>query len=231
LRPGIVRGRPALLPAAPDLPVVQGNLIGIGLNYRGPYSPEAGCRPEPLVFGKFATSLTGHGCSVAVPQGPAHDVVCEGELAIVIGSRLHKAQNRLQAVSAVAGLTVANDLSDRALQASDIQSTRGKSSDGFCPLGPELVSLNEFPTGHSDLSLVTTINGRTVQKSRTSQMVFDVEDLVLFCSHFMTLYPGDVILTGTPAEQPDSALAVNPGDVVEVAVEGIGTLRTHITAR
>ena len=228
---GAIRGRPALLPAGLGLPAVNGNLIGIGLNYHGTYSPDAERRTEPLVFGKFATSLTGHGYPVAVPEGPDHQVVCEGELAIVIGSRLHRAQNRTQAAAAIAGLTIANDLSDRAVQRADGQSTRGKSLDGFCPLGPELVSLDEFPTGHDDLVLVTTVNGRIVQESRTSRMVFDIEDLVLFCSSFMTLYPGDVILTGTPAEQPDSALAIRPGDIVDVTIEGIGTLRTPITAQ
>jgi 2-keto-4-pentenoate hydratase/2-oxohepta-3-ene-1,7-dioic acid hydratase in catechol pathway len=226
----------ALLPGV-HLP---GQLIGIGENYWPdpvagiglPLPP--GTAPDrrapgriPLVFGKFPGSLASNGQPIVL--GPARDgrVVCEGELAVVVGGVLKDAHSAEEALAAVAGVTVANDVSARDLQAADVQSTRGKSLDTFCPLGPELVTLDEIPDLQA-LRLVTTINGSVVQESCTSRMVFSVAELLVFCSRFMTLYPGDVMLTGTPWAADESALELHPGDTVAVEIDGVGRLRNPV---
>jgi 2-keto-4-pentenoate hydratase/2-oxohepta-3-ene-1,7-dioic acid hydratase in catechol pathway len=230
----------ALLPGV-RLP---GQLIGIGENYwPGPVAgiglppspgPAGGTAPDrrapgriPLVFGKFSGSLAGNGQPIVL--GPARDgsVVCEGELAVVVGGVLKDAHSAEAALAAVAGVTVANDVSARDLQAADVQSTRGKSLDTFCPLGPELVTLDEIPDLQA-LRLVTTINGSVIQESCTSSMVFSVAELLVFCSRFMTLYPGDVILTGTPWVADESVLQLRPGDTVAVEIDGVGMLSNSV---
>jgi 5-carboxymethyl-2-hydroxymuconate isomerase len=154
-------------------------------------------------------------------------VVCEGELAVVIGSRLRNAASAEEALRAVAGVTVANDVSARDLQAADVQSTRGKSLDTFCPLGPDLVTLDEIPDLQS-LGIRTAVNGETVQDSSTADMVFSVAELLMFCSRFMSLYPGDVILTGTPWTADESVLELRPGDNVSVEIAGVGKLSNPV---
>lgn len=184
----------------------------------------------PLVFGKFPGSLAGDGQPVLLDPALAGRVVCEGELAVVVGRVLKDAQSATEALEAIAGVTVANDVSARDLQQADVQSTRGKSLDTFCPLGPELVMLDELPDLQS-LNLVTRINGAVVQDSSTAGMVFSVAELVMFCSRFMTLYPGDVILTGTPFAPDESILELQPGDTVSVEIGGVGTLANPVVAR
>jgi 2-keto-4-pentenoate hydratase/2-oxohepta-3-ene-1,7-dioic acid hydratase in catechol pathway len=223
---------------------LPGQLIGIGENYlpdshegKGlplPPGPAGGIAPNrrapgriPLIFGKFPGSLTGHGQSIVLEPSRSGPVVCEGELAVVIGRVLKDAHRAEDALAAVAGVTVANDVSARDLQAADVQSTRGKSLDTFCPLGPELVTLDEIGDLQS-LSLVTTINGSVVQDSSTSRMIFSVAELLMFCSRFMTLFPGDVILTGTPWAADESVLELHPGDTVSVDIEGVGTLTNSV---
>lgn len=223
-------GRPAAhSPLLPEGVALPGALIGIGENYR----PGAAPRPRPparipLVFGKFAGSVTGHGQSIVLDRAMAGPVVCEGELALVIGRRARNLRTEAQALDALAGLCLANDVSARDQQAADGQSTRGKSADTFCPLGPELVAPEELPDLNA-LELTTRVNGRVVQRASTAQMVFSIPELVLFCAGFMTLYPGDVILTGTPVA-PDHELLLRPGDIVEVSATGLGTLRNPVVA-
>lgn len=234
---------------------IPGQLIGIGENYwpdgpraspdsPGPVTPghvtpgsAGGTAPNrraagriPLVFGKFPGSLAGDGQPILLDPALAGTVVCEGELAVVVGRVLKDAQSPEGALEAVAGVTVANDVSARDLQAADIQSTRGKSLDTFCPLGPELVSLDELPDLQS-LPIVTRINGAVVQESSTASMVFSVAELVMFCSRFMTLYPGDVILTGTPFAPDEAHLVLRPGDTVSVEIGGVGSLTNPVAAR
>lgn len=230
----------ALLPGV-RLP---GQLIGIGENYwpdsregNGlPLSPgpAGGTAPDrrapgriPLVFGKFPGSLAGDGGPITFDPAHTGTVLCEGELAVVVGRVLKDAHSAEEALAAVAGVTVANDVSARTLQAADVQSTRGKSLDTFCPLGPELVTLDEI-RDLQDLRLVTRINGGVVQSSSTSRMVFSVAELLMFCSRFMTLYPGDVILTGTPWAADETVLELHPGDTVSVDIEGVGTLTNPV---
>ncbi|WP_067824339.1 fumarylacetoacetate hydrolase family protein [Nocardia inohanensis] len=224
-------GRPAasspLLPAGVRLP---GSLIGIGENYRPDATPRA--RPEtriPLIFGKFPGCVTGDGAPIVVDPRLSEQVVCEGELALVVGERARGLRTEQQALDALAGICLANDVSARDLQAADGQSTRGKSLDGFCPLGPELVTLDELPDLRA-LELTTRVNERVVQQASTAQLVFSIPELVLFCANFMTLYPGDVILTGTPVAA-DEALRLRPGDIVEICGTGLGVLRNPVVAR
>ena len=223
---------------------IPGQLIGIGENYWPDHGagqpalpvPAGGTAPDrrtagriPLVFGKFAGSLAADGEPIILNPARAGTVVCEGELAVVMGRVLKDAATPEEALAAVAGVTVANDVSARDLQAADVQSTRGKSLDTFCPLGPELVTLDEVPDLQA-LRILTTINGSVVQDSATSRMVFTVAELLMFCSGFMTLYPGDVILTGTPWASDESGLELRPGDTVSVDIEGVGTLTNPVAA-
>ena len=223
---------------------IPGQLIGIGENYwpaPGPEVPSSpgpagGTAPDrrapgriPLVFGKFAGSLAADGTPIILDPALAGQVVCEGELAVVIGSLLKDAGSAGEALRAVAGVTVANDVSARDLQAADVQSTRGKSLDTFCPLGPDLVTLDEIPDLQS-LRIRTTVNGEPVQDSSTASMVFSVAELLMFCSRFMTLYPGDVILTGTPWAADESVLELSPGGTVSVEIVGVGTLSNPVVS-
>ncbi|VXC16568.1 Fumarylacetoacetate (FAA) hydrolase [Arthrobacter sp. 9AX] len=243
--------RPSL--GCPLLPGVRlpGQLIGIGENYwphpmggslvplsSGPLSlgPAGNTAPDrrapgriPLVFGKFSGSLAASNAPIILTPAVTGPVVCEGELAVVMGSVLKDARDAEEGLRAVAGVTVANDVSARDLQAADIQSTRGKSLDTYCPLGPELVTLDEVPDLQA-LPLITRINGAVVQESCTSRMVFSVAELLIFCSRFMTLYPGDVILTGTPWTADESVLKLHPGDTVSVEIKGVGTLTNPVVS-
>ncbi|MEK0154641.1 fumarylacetoacetate hydrolase family protein [Arthrobacter oryzae] len=184
----------------------------------------------PLVFGKFPGSLAGDRQPIVLDPALTGTVVCEGELAVVVGRVLKDAHSAEEALEAIAGITVANDVSARDFQAADVQSTRGKSLDTFCPLGPELVTLDELPDLQS-LSILTRVNGAVVQESSTAGMVFSVAELLMFCSRFMTLYPGDVILTGTPFAADESVLELQPGDTVSVEIGGVGTLANPVVAR
>ncbi len=215
----------ALLPTGVVLP---GSLIGVGHNYREVAEDEPRSHDRiPLIFGKFANSVIGHGAPVIVPE--THTVVCEGELALVIGTTVRAVGSARAALAALAGVCLANDVSARDLQAADGQSTRGKSLDTFCPVGPELVTLDEI-TDLGALELTTRIDGEIVQRARVEQMWFSPAELIMFCSQFMTLYPGDVILTGTPAAS-DRRLRIRPGQTVEVSAPGLGTLRNPVVAR
>lgn len=219
-------GRPALTCAGLPGVRIPETIIGIGHNYR---SIGNAVTPVPVVFGKFSGSVVADGVPICIPEEIDGPIVCEGELAVVVGRSARSLRTRDEALACVAGVTVANDVSARGLQDADVQSTRGKSLDTFCPIGPELVTLDEV-ADLGALTLETRIGGRLVQSSTTAKMVLDVAELVLYVSRFATLYPGDVILTGTPAEQHDDDLALRPGDVVEVAIEGVGILTNPVVA-
>jgi 2-keto-4-pentenoate hydratase/2-oxohepta-3-ene-1,7-dioic acid hydratase in catechol pathway len=205
---------------APVIP--RSKVIGIGRNYAG-HAAERGKEvpAEPLVFLKPNTSVIGPGDPIPLPV-QSGEVHYEGELAVVIG-RLCRDVPRHRVAEVVLGYTCANDVTARDLQRSDGQWWRAKGFDGFCPLGPYLVTGIDA----ADLGIVTRLDGRTVQDGRTSQMVHDVAALVSFVSAAMTLLPSDVILTGTPA-------GVGPivaGQRVEVEIEGIGVLSNPVVRR
>ncbi|MEU6444578.1 fumarylacetoacetate hydrolase family protein [Streptomyces sp. NPDC047046] len=232
-------GAEAATAVAPRAEAVWGSPVGrpaqifaVGLNYRDHIAEsELDVPTEPAVFTKFATSLTGHECPVELPEGL---VDWEAELVVVIGRECHRV-TRENAWSHVAGLTVGQDLSERRLQLTGPapQFSLGKSYPGFAPLGPELVSTDEF-TDPDDLEIGCRLEGGEVlQKSRTGHMVFDVPELIARLSAVCPLLPGDIIFTGTPAgvggaRTPQKFLA--PGDVLVTWIEGVGTLRTPMTA-
>jgi 2-keto-4-pentenoate hydratase/2-oxohepta-3-ene-1,7-dioic acid hydratase in catechol pathway len=181
----------------------------------------------PLLFAKFANTLCGDGDPILLPPGCGH-VDGEAELAVVIGVTA-RALRKERALDAVAGWICANDVSARDAQFGDGQWFRGKGYDSFCPVGPRFVPRDELDV--SDLAIAQRLNGDILQKSRTSHLIFHVPELISYVSHVVTLEPGDLILTGTPAgvgvfRQPKVALAA--GDVVEVEVEGIGILRNPV---
>lgn len=196
-------------------PVLPSKVIGIGKNYPDHAREVGGEAPTtPVMFLKPSTSVIGSGETVLLPPQSTR-VEFEGELAVVIG-RLAREVPRDRVADVVLGYTCADDVTARDLQRSDGQWVRAKGFDSFCPLGPWIAT----GLDPSDLTITTTINGELRQSARTSSMVHSVVDLVCFVSTVMTLLPGDVILTGTPA-------GVGPlasGDRVEVTVEGVGTL-------
>ncbi|HEY4455328.1 MAG TPA: fumarylacetoacetate hydrolase family protein [Pseudonocardiaceae bacterium] len=214
---------PAALGAPTPAPA---QIFGIGLNYRD-HAAEAGLGlpDEPTVFTKFASSLTGPCGEIALPV-PTVD--WEVELVAVVGRRAWRVPVE-DAWAHVAGLTVGQDLSDRTVQMAGPvpQFSLGKSRPGFGPIGPWLVTVDEF-ADPDDLALGCAINGESVQKSRTSQLIFSVPELVSRLSAILPLLPGDVIFTGTPAgvgvaRTPQRFLVA--GDELVSTIEGIGELR------
>ncbi len=206
-------------------------VFGIGLNYRD-HAAEAGLGipDSPAVFTKFAGSLTGPHGEVAL-SGPTVD--WEVELVAVIGRRAWRVPAE-RGWDHVAGLTVGQDLSDRALQLAGPapQFSLGKSRPGFGPTGPWLVTPDEF-ADRDNLELSCAVNGESVQKSRTSELIFSVPELVARLSGVLPLLPGDLIFTGTPAgvggaRTPNRFLS--PGDELVSAVEGIGVMRQRFVA-
>lgn len=215
------------------IPRPRRNVFAVGANYRGHVEESehsSGPPASPIFFTKATTTVTGPG-PVAVDPALTTRVDWEVELAVVLGAG-GRHLDRAAAAGAVFGYTTANDLSARDQQHGrpEGQWFLGKSLDGFCPLGPWLVTRDEIPDPRS-LRLSLTVNGVVKQDSTTADMVFDVPALLAELSRFVTLHPGDVLLTGTPsgvgdARTPPEYLA--PGDHVVAHVEGIGPLATTI---
>jgi 2,4-diketo-3-deoxy-L-fuconate hydrolase len=202
-------------------------IICIGLNYRA-HAMETGAPipAEPIIFFKSTTALCGPNDDVIIPPG-SEKTDWEVELAVVIG-KTARYVSEAEAMHHVAGYALHNDYSERAYQLErGGQWVKGKSCDTFAPLGPFLATTDEITDPHA-LPLWLAVNGERLQDSTTSDMIFSVPALVSYLSHFMTLLPGDVISTGTPAGvglglKPPRYLA--PGDVVELGIEGLGTSR------
>ena len=203
-------------------PVSPSKIVCVGRNYRD-HAAELGNEmpAEPLLFLKPPSALVGHGGIIELPAVSAR-VEHEGELAVVIGRRCSRLSDTENPLDYVLGYSCANDVTARDLQRRDVQFTRAKSFDTFCPVGPFV----ETELDPLDLQVEARVNGEVRQRGRTSQMAFPVPFLVRYISHVMTLEPGDLISTGTPA-------GVGPladGDTVEVEVEGVGTLRNPVRA-
>ena len=192
----------------------------IGLNYAD-HTAETGLTApaEPLTFAKYPTSVIGPGEAIVVPAAITTQADWEAELAVVIGTRC--GPDRRGTMADVAGYTVANDVSARDLQFRDVQWTRGKSLDTFCPLGPALVTADEVADPHA-LRIWCTVNGETMQDATTADLLNDIPTLLHFLTATSTLEPGDVILTGTPPGVGGfrtPPVFLQDGDVVTVGVE------------
>jgi 2-keto-4-pentenoate hydratase/2-oxohepta-3-ene-1,7-dioic acid hydratase in catechol pathway len=203
-------------------PVLPSKIVAIGRNY-AEHARELGNEvpATPVVFLKPSTAVIGHGDAIQYPP-QSSDVHHEAELAVVIG-RLCREVPRERVPEVVLGYTAANDVTARDLQKTDVQWGRAKGFDTFCPLGPWLVT----GLDPDDLAVTCTVNSDLRQAGRTAQMIRDVADLVVHISAAMTLLPGDVILTGTPA----GVGPLHPGDTVAVTIEGIGTLENRVIPR
>jgi 2-keto-4-pentenoate hydratase/2-oxohepta-3-ene-1,7-dioic acid hydratase in catechol pathway len=204
-------------------PVLPTKVVAIGKNYAD-HAREMGGEPpdEPVIFLKPSTSVVGPGDPVARPVKLSERVDFEGELAVVIG-RLCRDVPPERVSEVIFGYTCANDVTARDLQAKDGQWTRAKGFDTFCPLGPWI----ETGLDPADLELTTTVNGEVRQHARTSQLLHDVTAVVCYVTSVMTLLPGDILLTGTPAGIGPLAY----GDRVSVAIQGIGTLTNPVVDR
>ena len=201
-------------------------IIGIGLNYKDHAEEQKAKVPDiPVIFAKFPNTLIGSKEAITWDAKVTGKVDFEGELAVVIGNRIQNCPES-EALEAVFGYTCANDVSARDLQFRDIQLLRGKSLDTFCPLGPWIVTGDEIPNPNS-LKIRSWLNGRLMQDSNTSLMIFSIPVLVSFLSRHLTLLPGDVILTGTPRGVGvfrDPPVFMKEGDEVAVEIERVGRL-------
>jgi 2-keto-4-pentenoate hydratase/2-oxohepta-3-ene-1,7-dioic acid hydratase in catechol pathway len=209
---------------APVLP--RSKVVGIGRNSAA-HAAELGndVPSEPLMFLKPNTSVVGPGDPVFYPRQTS-DLHYEGELAVVIG-RICRDVAPERVPEVIYGYTVGNDVTARDLQKSDVQFTRAKGFDSFCPLGPWIeTELTDDPAA-LDLRVQTHLNGDLVQDGTTDDLIFDVPTLVAHVSSVMTLLPGDVILTGTP----EGVGPMQPGDEVEVSISGIGALTNKVVTR
>ncbi len=230
--PGFLRNRQTLPCEATsrfEPPVVPANFVCIGLNYRD-HAHEAGLKipTEPLLFAKTLNTLSGHNSPVPMPAGSTQ-IDYEAELTIVIGRPCRRV-GKENAISYVAGYTCGNDVTARDFQFGDGQWYRGKSIDGFGPIGPWLATPSTVGDPHR-LRIQLRVNGKTMQDSNTSNLIFSVGEVVSYVSRNISLQPGDIIMTGTPpgvgfARKPP--VWVKPGDVMEVEIEKIGVLRNEV---
>jgi 5-carboxymethyl-2-hydroxymuconate isomerase len=222
-RPG---GPPEPLAAVELLaPIRPGKVIGIGLNYRDHAAETGKPLPElPLLFAKLPSAVTGPAGPVLHPDW-TEELDYEGELAVVIGRRT-RAVAPADALAAVFGYAVMDDVSARDRQRSEPQWVRAKGGDGFAPFGPWITTADEVPDPQA-LRIRTWVNGALRQDGSTADMVFPVAELLSFCSHAFTLEPGDVITTGTPAGVGTAMTPpghLRPGDVVRVEIDGLGAI-------
>jgi 2-keto-4-pentenoate hydratase/2-oxohepta-3-ene-1,7-dioic acid hydratase in catechol pathway len=201
-------------------PVTPSKIVCVGRNYRE-HAAELGNKmpDEPLLFLKAPSAVIASGEDILLPPESAQ-VEHEGELGVVIGRHARRLRANEDPLAYVLGYVCLNDVTARDLQRKDVQFTRAKSFDTFCPVGPFIAT----DINPADVSVTTRVNGLVKQHARTSAMAFSVADILRYISHAMTLNPGDLIATGTPAGV--SKLAA--GDVVEVEVEGVGVLSNPV---
>jgi 2-keto-4-pentenoate hydratase/2-oxohepta-3-ene-1,7-dioic acid hydratase in catechol pathway len=202
-----------------------GKIICVGLNYRDHAEEQGTALPEaPLLFAKWQNTLIGPGDPIVIPP-VVTKCDYEAELGVVIGARVRDVSSE-NALEAVAGYVCVNDVSARDLQFADGQWTRGKSPDTFCPVGPGLVTREDVPDPQV-LPIRAILNGETVQESTTANMIFGVADVIAYVTRTITLEPGDLIATGTPAGVGafrDPPLFMKPGDEITIEIDGIGSL-------
>ena len=211
-------------------PVLPERIAAIGLNYRSHAEESELAVPDvPVVFAKWASAVIAHGEEIVIPREETRPDF-EGELAVVIGRRTYRATPD-DARDAIGGITAINDVSGRRAQLETPlrQFTLGKSFDTFAPLGPCIASLDGIDL--ADIRVRTTVSGELMQDASTRDLIFPVLDLIVYLSAGVTLEPGDVIATGTPGGVGDSRQPpryLREGDVVEVTVDGVGTLRNPV---
>src|SRR5215218_2623672 len=203
-------------------PIRPSKIVCVGRNYRE-HAAELGNKmpDEPLLFLKAPSAIISSGEEIVLPDA-SQQVEHEGELGVVIGRVARNIASDEDPLSYVLGYTCVNDVTARDLQRKDVQFTRGKSFDTFCPVGPWI----ETEIDPQNVTVETRLNGEVKQKGNTADMAFSVAFLIRYISEIMTLYPGDLIATGTPA----GVSRMKSGDTVEVEVSGIGVLKNQIHA-
>ena len=201
-------------------PIRPSKIVCVGRNYRE-HAAELGNKmpDEPLLFLKAPSAIILSGDEIVLPSA-SQQVEHEGELGVVIGRVARNIPSGEDPLSYVLGYTCVNDVTARDLQRKDVQFTRGKSFDTFCPVGPWI----ETDIDPGNVVVQTRLNGEVKQKGNTADMAFPVSFLIRYISEIMTLYPGDLIATGTPA----GVSRMKPGDIVEVEVAGIGILQNRV---
>tara|TARA_B110000438_G_scaffold106806_1_gene105061 strand:+ start:14941 stop:15771 length:831 start_codon:yes stop_codon:yes gene_type:complete len=216
---GIKTGKTANLDKITLLaPAEPSKVIAVGYNYHS-HRGDMELPAHPPIFLKLPTSIIATNESIIYPNG-ATDVHYEAELVVVMGKTASKVSKE-EAENYIFGVTAGNDVSERNWQANDLQWFRGKAADTFAPLGPEIVTgLN-----YKDLLVQSRLNGKIMQSQRTQDHIHDIDAIVSHISQTVTLFPGDVIYTGTPG----STTAMVPGDIIEIEVEGVGILRNTIS--
>jgi 2-keto-4-pentenoate hydratase/2-oxohepta-3-ene-1,7-dioic acid hydratase in catechol pathway len=208
-------------------PILPSKVVCVGKNYAEHVKEMAtGDAPEqPLLFLKPSTTVIGPGDAIRIPPGSTN-VHHEAELAVVIGARGARNVTEEQAAASIFGYTIGNDVTERDMQKGDGQWTRAKGFDSFCPIGPWIeTDLGALGLDPADLEVTCTVDGELRQSGRTSQLLFGIPTLISYISQVMTLLPGDVVLTGTPA----GVGPIRPGQQVECSIEGLGTLTNTVS--
>ena len=220
LRPGDLPDQIPIGDLVFSIPLTPSKIVCVGRNYAD-HAKELGNEVpySPLLFLKAPSALIYHEDFILLPEQSVQ-VEHEGELGVVIGRKCKSITPDSNPLDYVFGYICMNDVTARDVQRRDVQFTRGKSFDTFCPVGPYIETVLDT----SDLGIITRVNGEIRQDGRTSQMIFDIPFLVRYISDQMTLNPGDIIATGTPA----GVSVLNEGDVCEVEIEGIGILRNTV---
>ena len=206
-------------------------IVCVGLNYRD-HAEEQGTElpSAPLLFAKWPNALIGPGEPIVIPR-VSKQVDYEAELGVVIGKRVRRVPEE-DALEAVSGYICLNDVSARDLQFSDGQWTRGKSADTFCPVGPKVVPAADVPDPQA-LGIRCVLNGQVMQDSTTANMIFTVAEIIAYASATMTLEPGDLIATGTPAGVGvfrNPPVLLKDGDEVTIEIDGLGSLTNPVRA-
>ena len=207
-------------------------IVCVGLNYRDHAEEQGAPLPQaPLLFAKWQNTLIGPGEPIVIPP-IVTKCDYEAELGVVIGTRRPRTRRWRTRSRRSPGYICVNDVSARDLQFADGQWTRGKSPDTFCPVGPRLVPRDEIPDPQ-DLAIRAILNGETMQESSTANMVFGVAELIAYITQTITLEPGDLIATGTPAGVGafrDPPVFMQPGDEITIEIDGLGSLTNPVVA-